>query len=212
MQASLPTYYKNPIISKSNTHTITNINNNVNNAKKTSNFLKFLIHEMSNDPNRVWLSLQTTANHLLPKILRQLADHHKKYHDKLKMWTIDFLAYESIVILLHSDEYSNLIAVEELPRFLIKCCNYFINDMKEFMIKYSNQPLNLTNNMNNQLLPFQFEGVRFVVNRNGRGMIADEMGCGKVIFIYEIYFKIFSVFKFINLDYTSNCTFTTLSR
>ncbi len=31
------------------------------------------------------------------------------------------------------------------------------------------------------LLPFQKEGVKFIVSKNGRGLIADEMGLGKLV-------------------------------
>eukprot|EP00968_Pinguiococcus_pyrenoidosus_P022410 scaffold3220_cov115-Pinguiococcus_pyrenoidosus.AAC.1 len=41
--------------------------------------------------------------------------------------------------------------------------------------------LSLPPSLMEQLLSFQREGVRLIVGAGGRGLIADEMGCGKTI-------------------------------
>ena len=41
--------------------------------------------------------------------------------------------------------------------------------------------LHLPDFLEDTLLPFQRDGVRFVVQREGRALIADEMGCGKTL-------------------------------
>jgi SNF2 family DNA or RNA helicase len=44
-----------------------------------------------------------------------------------------------------------------------------------------NQELNLEPTLMDTLLPFQLEGIKYVINHGGKALIADEMGLGKTI-------------------------------
>lgn len=44
----------------------------------------------------------------------------------------------------------------------------------------TDEHLNIEDSLLGMLLPFQVEGIRFVVRHKGRALIGDEMGCGKV--------------------------------
>ena len=83
---------------------------------------------------------------------------------------------------LHVDEHDRFlesckflkpqVTVEPLPKFISSC------------LKSSNRTLktiSASNPLLGKLLPFQKEGVEFVLTLNGRAIIADDMGLGKTI-------------------------------
>eukprot|EP01040_Poterioochromonas_malhamensis_P015443 gene15443-17281_t len=133
--------------------------------------------------------------------------HHDccKFDYSRKLWTFDLKIYDSVVQLLRDAGYQP----EELPRFLSDGIRkYFAkvqrpspasssssssshqvygmqNQEKERNGELLNQPsdikLNISSSLSSILLPFQVEGVKFIINHCGRGLIGDEMGCGKTI-------------------------------
>jgi SWI/SNF-related matrix-associated actin-dependent regulator 1 of chromatin subfamily A len=83
--------------------------------------------------------------------------------------------------MFHSNEFVNMVDVIELPRFLSNGIISFIRKQNQYMGDYGNLVLNIENDLDEALLPFQYDGIKFVIQHHGRGLIADEMGCGKTI-------------------------------
>jgi hypothetical protein len=90
----------------------------------------------------------------------------------LKIWSFDFSRYNELIATLQSDEFFESHHVVELPRFLLR-------GIKTFLAKLIPPPdrpePNLSTFMMDTLLPFQLEGLKFVIARKGKAMIADEM-------------------------------------
>lgn len=110
-----------------------------------------------------------------------------RYNDRLKLWSFDFSRYGELVRTLQSDEFFETHHVVELPRFLLKGLKIFLAKL----LPISEQPEpDLSTYMMDTLLPFQLEGLRFVIARRGRAMIADEM---------------VRLFRFSSVDFTFTC-------
>lgn len=138
--------------------------------------------------------------------------HHDccKFDYSRKLWTFDLKIYDSVVQLLRDAGYQP----EELPRFLSDGIRkYFAkvqrpspasssssssshqvygmqNQEKERNGELLNQPsdikLNISSSLSSILLPFQVEGVKFIINHCGRGLIGDEMG--KHLYLFFLIF------------------------
>ena len=88
------------------------------------------------------------------------------------MWSFEFSKYNEVVRTLLSDDFFATHHVVELPRFLLKGIKIFNSKL----LPPSERPEpDLSTYMMDTLLPFQLEGLRFVIARRGRAMIADEM-------------------------------------
>lgn len=95
-----------------------------------------------------------------------------RYNEKLKLWSFEFSRYSEVLRTLHSDEFFPTHHVVELPRFLQKGIKTFVS--KLFPVSERPEP-DLSTYMMDTLLPFQMTGLKFVIARRGRAMIADEM-------------------------------------
>lgn len=105
-----------------------------------------------------------------------LGDGLCRYSGSLKLWLINFTAYDAFVASIHNSPHQY--DLEEIPKFLVKGISNFLKHVN----KYNSEPvLDILDSMRDKLLPFQLDGVKFVVRRNGRALIGDEMGCGKTI-------------------------------
>jgi hypothetical protein len=114
------------------------------------------------------------------------------------MWSFDFSHYTEVVGTLQSDEFFETHQVVELPRFLLK-------GLKTFLAKLPSpsqqaEP-DLSTYMMDALLPFQMEGLKFVIARKGRAMIADEMVCvAKVTVIFLLLWLLASCISMSTID------------
>lgn len=105
----------------------------------------------------------------LSTVLKKLGCRH---NDKLKLWSFEFSLYKEVVRTLLSDEFFDTHHVVEVPRFLLKGLTTFLNKL----LPPSERPKpDLSTFMMDTLLPFQMEGLKFVISRRGKAMIADEM-------------------------------------
>eukprot|EP00605_Chrysophyceae_sp_TOSAG23-4_P000599 GSChrysophyteH1.ASY1.ANO1.676.1 assembled CDS len=114
--------------------------------------------------------------------MRSLPEACAQYDAQRKLWTISFEIYERLVSVLNSSQYAQCVTVEELPRFLVKGLHSYIENQRgipEAFQKNEELQLNLTEPFYDMVLPYQLDGIRFIVRHGGRGLIADEMGCGK---------------------------------
>ena len=137
-------------------------------------------------PYRILLSADFARNDDLSRLFQSLPSDRCAYHGKKKLWLLDLGLYESLIARLHSSEYCQLAdvpAAGDIPRWLLKGLEWYSRHLDKFPERRSPAPvpLNLTPYLKEKLLPFQVEGVGFIVRNGGRGMIADEMGCGKTV-------------------------------
>eukprot|EP01033_Poteriospumella_lacustris_P023068 gene23068-17457_t len=70
--------------------------------------------------------------------------------------------------------------VDGLPRFLSHGLKNYLKRLN-VLPDTTQMELNVTPALRQMLLPFQVEGIKFVIARGGRALIGDEMGCGKTI-------------------------------
>lgn len=84
------------------------------------------------------------------------------------------MVYEQIMNRLQSSEFDQ-IEVTELPSFLVKGIPRYLNTLSN-RTGVEDQALNIEPCLMEKLLPFQLEGIRFVIKQGGRAMIGDEMG------------------------------------
>ena len=139
------------------------------------NTIKLYIQEFDERLCKFWFALYP-VNDLVLKTIKSLKSEQYRYNDGLKIWLIDFEIYESFVNLL--DPYNNNLNIDEIPKFLVKGLMGFLKNSNLFL---SDPTVNITESMSKKLLPFQLEGIKFVIKRNGRALIGDEMGCGKTL-------------------------------
>lgn len=88
---------------------------------------------------------------------------------------MEFSRYNDLIKTLQSDEFFHTHHVVELPRFLLKGLKTFLHKLPPPFAQ-PEQPV-LSTYMLDTLLPFQLEGLKFVIARKGKAMIADEMVC-----------------------------------
>eukprot|EP01041_Mallomonas_annulata_P007973 gene7973-16320_t len=142
--------------------------------------IKILLHHIEAFPSKkIWFSAITIGtNPALIKFYLSIPESKRKYKDNLRIWTFDFEIYEHFVSTLLSSEYSPFVEVTELPRFLSIGLKRYLASMPMQLVDVE---LNIGSYMRDTLLPFQVEGIKFIIQHGGRGMIADEMGCGKTL-------------------------------
>ncbi len=128
-------------------------------------------------PMRVWFSITSPPNSTLTKYFTSLNVDLRQFLNGLKLWVFDFILYEEIISRLLSSEFEETIQITELPRFLtVGLRNYLQN-----IPKVSVEPvLNLEPALLEFLLPFQLEGIKFVIRHGGRALIGDEMGTCRI--------------------------------
>lgn len=124
-------------------------------------------------PMRVWFSITSPPNTALTKYFTSLNIDLRQFLNGLKLWVFDFILYEEIVSRLLSTEFEETIQITELPRFLTVGLRKYLQNMPKFSVE---PVLNLETGLLEFLLPFQLEGIRFVVRHGGRALIGDEMG------------------------------------
>lgn len=95
-----------------------------------------------------------------------------KYEHGLKMWTFDLKIYDKVLPLVKEAGFQP----EELPRFLTEGIKKYLNKIRISLDGDQDEEPNLTPSLRHLLLPFQIEGVKFIIRHGGRGLIGDEMG------------------------------------
>jgi hypothetical protein len=102
----------------------------------------------------------------IASIIQALGNGMYRYSESLKLWLIDFTTYESFMSAIQS--FSDHYEVEEIPKFLAKGISNFLKHASS----YQSEPvIDIPLSMKDKLLPFQLDGVKFVVRRNGRALI-----------------------------------------
>jgi len=136
-------------------------------------------------PLRIWIHVEHIKNADLETHLHMTFPAHvRRYNHQKKIWMFDLTQYAELLKRMQSSMFNRLVTVHEMPDWLVKGLNWYLSFLRPFPEANSTEKeikLNLPPYMSKQLLPFQYEGVRFLVRHGGRGMIADEMGCGKTV-------------------------------
>lgn len=140
-----------------------------------SNYGKILLKVMVGQfeigpPFKFWYDVQCPIDNQLRQYFTTFPEHQRRYNAKVKMWSFDFAIYEQFISTLLSSQYEATIQVDELPRFLVRGIKKYMESIPAHV-----SDVNLLDTMMDAILPFQLEGVEFIVQRGGRGMIADEM-------------------------------------
>lgn len=132
--------------------------------------MKLMVGEIeSGPPFRVWFDAQCPIDQKIRTFYNTIPEDKKRLNSKTKMWSFNFEIYDQFVSTLHSSEYSSVVQLAEIPRFLV-------NGIKKFLSSEAGpQEISLLGSMMDTILPFQLEAVEFVVRRGGRALIADEM-------------------------------------
>lgn len=122
---------------------------------------------------RVWVSVLGPNDNRLYRVLNGLPAEAKRYHHGMRMWMVDLAHYERFVCDLRALECFD---VAELPRFLQHGLPIYLKHLPRSVTEPDLMP-----KMASALLPFQLDGLRFVIRHGGRALIGDEMGCGKTV-------------------------------
>ncbi len=104
-----------------------------------------------------------------------------------KYWVFKFSIYDEFVGRFLAELPT--IELEELPRFVVMGIKNYLrrfDDIATSSEEVIEPELNLEEKLLDTLLPFQLDGIRFVVRHQGRALIGDEMGCGKVCICIEL--------------------------
>ena len=159
-------------------HYAPKINSAVSSAPKQGSSIKLFLEKFDDLTGSFWFGVCPAPAEVV-KMIQSLNEGTYRYLVSVKLWIVNFALYERLVCLLNSS--STDYKVEEIPRFLVKGLNMFLKANSDLAHDPS---INVSEAMAQKLLPFQFQGVKFVVQRGGRALIGDEMGCGKVNHIY----------------------------
>jgi len=153
-----------------------NQSSNVDTSNKLCVSLKLTEFEDTNPP-RIWFSTVHGYSKDLDAYYSTIPVGMKKYDNSKKMWLFDMIIYENYINELQSSKFSDKVYVYDIPKFLS-------NGLKKYITKLSkpvDMTLNIEESLYDTLLPFQVEGVNFIIKRHGRGLIGDEMGVGKTL-------------------------------
>lgn len=105
------------------------------------------------------------------------------FNPSLKLWCFDIQSHNRIISDIKTMEIPSF-DIEELPSFLVHGLLNFVNRIRNLKNIYSEDldiVPNITTSLLTTLMPFQLDGLKFVIQRGGRALIGDEMGCGKTM-------------------------------
>ena len=152
--------------------------NSAYNVSVRLNIIKF---EIDSGVPRIWFSATHAPNTKLTKFYLSLPENLRKHDDRMKIWTFNFDLYDKISSQLQADEF-DVVELNDLPRFLVEGLKKYIKKVTADNQDVEADPeLKIETGLLDTLLPFQLEGIKFVVRHGGKALIGDEMGCGKTI-------------------------------
>ena len=137
------------------------------------------LHRIDSSPCRIWFRVQYPRCESIDKCIMDIPSDMKMYEEAKKLWSLDFRVYEELIPRLQSSEFSSIVHLNELPLFIVRGLRNFLLSMEKTVDEEIS--INVRPSFLDQLKNFQKDGVKFVIRRNGRALIGDEMGCGKTI-------------------------------
>ena len=168
-----------PIQNNSNRNQSISRNDHLTLSKPSLVSISLAIAEFEN--GCAWFSAVGPIVVKITKFYESFPSDLRRYKDKLRVWQFHFDIYESFVSTLKSSDYSDIVVVQELPSFLSRAISKYMKRCSRMPMNPEPLSLNLEPSLYDTLLPFQVDGIKFVVQHDGRALIADEMGCGKTI-------------------------------
>lgn len=170
----------NSSTSSFNSSSSSNNNNNNNNSNKL--VVRISVFSIEYKENlTIFFSLASSYSGEINSILTNLSKENSykcNFDFKKKIWIFHFDIYERLIKSLISIKN---VTLEQPPSFLINGFQSYIKRISSLPSSELNSELNLSKQMKETILPFQEEGIKFIIRRGGRGLLGDDMGCGKTI-------------------------------
>lgn len=148
--------------------------------------------ERSSDhsPPRIWFSSLHSQSPKLLSFYLTFPSDKRKYNDKVRNWSFDFCLYDDFVNQLQGSEYA-FVELNDLPRFIVNGIKKYITNIAKHQQQYlqsqkaelgisaiiasEEDSLNIEPSLLDLLLPFQLEGIKYVVRHGGRALLGDDM-------------------------------------
>ena len=122
-------------------------------------------------PQRIWFSIVAAQDTVLSNYIGFLPAGLKKRCPRTHVWHFDFQLYDKFVGDLTTDPKYSHLDIIEIPRFLTRGLPIYLK-----CLPTATEEPKLPPKFADMLLPFQLDGLRFVIRHGGRALIADEMG------------------------------------
>ena len=142
-------------------------------------FVKCKLLRFDEENMKYWVELINPRHAQLDEWLRQKPEQQCRYIEGSRVWHMSFDLYDSMVRFAKSDAAGRM-DVHDLNPYLLSAMKNFLRGLPKHD-PFIEKPLVLSETIADYMLPFQREGVEFIIRRGSRGMIADEMGCGKTM-------------------------------
>lgn len=127
-------------------------------------------------PMKIFLYLQVPSTPALSSFLDKFPPDVCWYNHASKLWIFSLEIYDQVVRHFESEEMkASKLELDGLPRFLSHGLKNYLKRLN-VLPDTTQMELNVTPALRQMLLPFQVEGIKFVIARGGRALIGDEMG------------------------------------
>lgn len=133
-----------------------------------------------------WFSCSFMYDEELSVYFRTLSPDRCRFISSSRVWEISLLVYKSVVSHLKSPVFGSRLKLDLPPEFLMREEGIWkwyrdIQQRNHDLVASGGVVLKLNSTLEDKLIGYQTEGIKFVVLRGGRAFIADDMGLGKTI-------------------------------
>ena len=129
-------------------------------------------------PVRIWFSLCHSQSPRLTQFYLSFSKDKRKYLESTRNWSFDFCLYDELVNQLQASDF-DFVELIELPQFLVRGLKRYIDRIEKqqsLMLGTSTEiTLNIAPALLDMLLPFQLEGIKYVIRHGGKALIGDDM-------------------------------------
>ena len=131
-------------------------------------------------PVRIWFSVCHSHSARLTQFYLTFSKEKRKYLESTNNWSFDFCMYDELVNQLQASDF-DFVELIELPQFLVRGLKRYIDriDKQQSLILGGTTEvvLNVEPALLDTLLPFQLEGIKYVIRHGGKALIGDDMVC-----------------------------------
>lgn len=129
-------------------------------------------------PVRIWFSVCHSHSARLTQFYLTFSKEKRKYLESTNNWSFDFCMYDELVNQLQASDF-DFVELIELPQFLVRGLKRYIDriDKQQSLILGGTTEvvLNIEPALLDTLLPFQLEGIKYVIRHGGKALIGDDM-------------------------------------
>ena len=129
-------------------------------------------------PVRIWFSLCHSQSPRLTQFYLSFSKDKRKYLESTRNWSFDFCLYDELVNQLQASDF-DFVELIELPQFLVRGLKRYIDRIEKqqsLILGTSTEiSLNIEPALLDMLLPFQLEGIKYVIRHGGKALIGDDM-------------------------------------